>query len=295
MSTDPPLLKLPTEIRLKIYGFLFASSPIRPCQARSNGSLCNQHLTNILAVNRPIHAEALDVFLKEANFVIEISERHVAFLSSMTNTQRFDIFQPPKFIKTIRNVHIEVYMDVMIPNAGYENHKHQLGWILDNIRNVCYALSTNNVLKNLEVSWWHYNLVLSWWDQPRSPQQDMVIPSFFQYSTSFADVARPLIWLSVSGKVDLKAKRAFHRVSGLVEGFQIFMKSRTPAKDPSKLEMDWLELKNWLNDHHFDTTTTWIQHPLKRCLWATNAGDEATFNNCKDFIVDITTRMEAFE
>lgn len=95
-----------------IFGFLFASNPIRPCQNMGYGDFCNQQDTNILLVNHQIRAEALDVLFKEGTFVTEISEWRVAFLSSLTNMQNLEVFKAPKCAQKIRNTIIEIYMDI---------------------------------------------------------------------------------------------------------------------------------------------------------------------------------------
>lgn len=120
------MLIIPTEIRFMIFGFCFASSPIRPCQ---NIDYCNQQDTNILLVNHHIRAEALEMFLEEGRFVIEISDWRVAFLTSLTNMQNSEVFKASICVEKIRNVIIKIYMDIetedfRVPNRG--NHIDQV-------------------------------------------------------------------------------------------------------------------------------------------------------------------------
>ncbi len=70
-----PLLAVPTEIRLMIYGFLFASIPIRPFQNISCGGTSNQQATNILLVSHQIRSEALGILFDEGKFVVELSNQ----------------------------------------------------------------------------------------------------------------------------------------------------------------------------------------------------------------------------
>lgn len=141
-----------------IFGFLFASNPIRPCQNMGYGDFCNQQDTNILLVNHQIHAEALDILFKEGTFVTEISEWRVAFLSSLTNTQNLEVVKAPKCAQKIRNVIIKIYMDIETNGPGAPkraNHIDQITQIHENMRSVCHALSMNGELRTLEVSCWH--------------------------------------------------------------------------------------------------------------------------------------------
>lgn len=169
-----------------------------------------------------------------------------AFLSSLTNTKEFAFFKTPKGIKKIKNIIIEVYMEVKAPNTTSWQYYFEGFWILDNMRSVCHALSTNSVLQTLEVSFWHYYSTIDWWKHSRGGPQDTAIPSFFQYSTSFNNFAGPLSWLRVSRKVDFKENQEFHGLNDALENLKTIILSGTPAKSPSKLEMMWIGLENQL-------------------------------------------------
>ncbi len=292
----PPLLSIPPEIRLIIYGFVFASSRIRPCQNVDHGYACNQQAPNILLVNHQIRAEALPIFFTEGTFVIEVSELQIAFLSSLTSTQKFDFFKAPKWVKKIRNIIIEIYMDVNGQNFGAGNMVDQIDWIHDNMRSVCYALSSNTVLRNLEVSCWRYNSVSNRSTYLSGRPQYIAIPSLLQFTATFMRVAGPLTWLRVSCQVDLNQKEEMGGMNDSLECLKEIIESDTPAEGPSELEMMLFELKEWMNEYRPDMEMRFAELrgvPLELCLLAANAGDKLAFERNKQLAMDVASSIQS--
>ena len=260
-----------------IYGFLFASSLIRPFHNICCGDTRTQQVTNILLVNHQIRSEALGILFDKGKFVVELSNQQMALLSTLTNTQDFAFFKAPKSIKKIKNIIVEVYMEVEAPSTTSWYHYVQALFILDNMRSVCYALSANSVLQSLEVSFWHYHSTIDWSRHSCGTPQETAIPSFFQYSASFNDFAGPISWLRVSREVDFKEKQEFYGLNDALESLKTIILSGTPAKCPSQLEMMWIGLKNKLTDYDLRGMNGEEKFPLCMCMWASSTGSEDRF------------------
>ena len=157
-----PFPELPLEIRRLIYGFLFASSPIIPYQEIGYSNNRDRQALNIILVNHQIRTDVSDVFYSEGRLVVEISERRLDFLSLLISTQNYSHFRAPKSTHQVKHVIIEVYIDIKTPDSGSANLRHQAPWILDNMRSICHALSTNSILQTLELGFWHYNTISDW-------------------------------------------------------------------------------------------------------------------------------------
>jgi len=127
----------------------------------------------------------LDVFFRGGRFVIEISEWRVGFSSSLINTQNLEVFEAPNCTKKIRDVNIEIYIEKETGDSGTPNPTDQVTWNHENMHSICHALSTNNILRTLEVSYWHYTSDFGKSIYSVGILEDMAIPSFFQYSRSF--------------------------------------------------------------------------------------------------------------
>ena len=113
----------------------------------------------MLLVNHQIRTEASDVFYNEGRIVVEISERRLAFLSSVTDTQNYALFKTPKMTPKIKHVIVEICVDVTNTDARSAHLNDQLPWIPDNMRSFCHALSMKSILRTLEVTCWHYNTI----------------------------------------------------------------------------------------------------------------------------------------
>ena len=285
-----PLLGIPVELRRMIYGYLFASSPIRPYLELGYGENCNRQAPNVLLVNRQIRAEASDVFFNEGRFVIEISERRMAFLSSLTNAQNYTFFEAPKNIRKIKHVSIELYLDVKNPGDELASPHRQTSWIHDNMRNICQALFANSILKTLEVSCWYYNPVPNRLSCSWGAQLDTAIPLFFQYPIAFEEFAGPLSWIRIHGEVDFKEIRDFGAANDTLSRLKNAVQTGTIATGPSELDMMWLQLKQELSDYQLEKMSLCDRVPLWFCLMAVNEGRQELFEMYKPMAVAAVMR-----
>jgi len=98
----------------------------------------------------------------------------------LTNTQNLEVFKAPNCTKKIRDVNIEIYIEKETGDSGTPNPADQVTWNHENMHSVYHALSTNNILRILEVSYWHYTSDFGKSIYSVGRLEDMAIPSFFQ-------------------------------------------------------------------------------------------------------------------
>ncbi|CAI9629375.1 unnamed protein product [Alternaria burnsii] len=131
-----PLLRLPAELRNKIYGYVFLSHPVRPFREHREWPhwAYPRSQLNLLETCRQIYFEAklfpfaLNVFVGYAEHVIELLL--TTFTASQTNT-----------ISTVR-LYVDafgVYRDGKLPEIGLN------AWFIEELGDMCQLVSLSEV------------------------------------------------------------------------------------------------------------------------------------------------------